>query len=842
MKNYKTRNHNPYYITNSIAPAQLKTGAIYCKPFNTHLMKTSTLSSFTDNLKAIFCFLILSLSLQSFAQPSYRIEGKLYNLAENKPVEFASIALHRLPDSTLITGAVSDTSGKFSLSNLKEGKYFIKVSCLGFQPLKKSDLILSPTEPALNVGTIEMNTSSQTLKEVVVEGERLKGVTEVDKTVYTINNKIAASSHTGLELMRQVPAVQVDFQNNITLEGSSNIMILVDGKQRDKNYLAQLDPNSIDKIEVMTNPSVKYDADITGVINIILKREKKVGISGQLSPEIPLTTKAFFSSSNGNIEYGYNKVRVFVSGYSHLENFDMTNTVDRLSTANGSTFKYYQKGDGKVDVNFTGLDYGVDYFFNKNNTLNLYGNYRPGNGLTFKTNGYKELYNNDVLNTFISGNNYNKNVNTSEYYSAFYKRTFEKPSQEFTLDLNYYKYHGDGESKYTEQYYLGDKTTTVGELINRSELNNNYKQAVGMKVDYVQPLTKDSRLSGGYHFYTQWFNNDFSGASDATERNLKYDETRHAGYLSYSGVIKTISVQTGLRYEMSLIDIKNKIKTDYSCWLPQLTLQKKLGKTQSLKLTYRRSIQRPGIDQLNPFVTYTDSVTISRGNPYLKPSYSNKAELNYSVPVKNSFISTGIYYNYFTDNFQQVTHIIDGRITENFIDNIGTGAEYGANLSGSIKINKWFMINPYICLYNVQLDGISTYGIESKNKLSMRSNATFIFSLPKKFTVFVFTQYNSPYISAQNLNKRDPLYVIGFEKEINKNFKASFTALNPFMRKFVVSNSITESENFWQENKIDVLLRNLMTVRITYTFKYGSKINKLERQKEVETDGKNSIF
>lgn len=781
-------------------------------------------------------------TISSFAQPSYKIQGKLRNFIENKPVEFASIALHHLPDSALVTGAVSDTSGLFTFSSLKEGDYFIKVSCLGYKPILKNGIALNSSQPSQNIGTVEMDAVSQALAEVVVEGERLKGVTEVDKTVYAINSKAATSAHSGLELLRQVPAVQVDFQHNISLEGSSNIMILVDGKQRDKDYLAQLDPNSIDKIEIMTNPSVKYDADVTGVINIILKREKKHGFSGQLSPEIPLSDRVIFSNSNGNLEYGYNKIRVFVSGHSHYERLELNSTTNRISDNNGVSTRYFQNNDGKIDVNFAGFDYGVDYFFNNKNTLNLYGNFRPGNGLTFKTNGYKELYNNEALQTYIDAFSYDKNVNTSNYYSAFYKKTFDKKNQEFTVDVNYYKYHGDRDVDYRDQYYQSDRVTPVGGLLNRIETYDDSKQALGVKLDYVQPLPKDYKLGLGYHTYSQWMDNDFSGASDAAETNLKYNESRHSFYASLSGAYKKLSIQAGLRYELSYIDINESTETNYDCLLPQLTIQQKIGKANSLKLTYRRSIQRPGIGDLNPFVNRIDSITISKGNPYLNPSYNNKVELNFSAPVKNSYLSAGIYYNYFNDNFRRVTRIVDGRISESIVDNVGTGYEYGVNFSGSIKISKWWQINPYLSIYNLNLNSIERYGVKERQKAAFRSNATSIFTLPKKFVLFVYTQYNSPYISTQNMNKRGGLYVIGVEKEVKKSLKLSLSAINPFMENFTVSNTVAESENFWQETNMDVYVKNLVTLRVTYTFKYGNKINKLDRQKEVENDGNRSVF
>ncbi|NJK97613.1 MAG: outer membrane beta-barrel protein [Bacteroidales bacterium] len=149
-------------------------------------------------------------------------------------------------------------------------------------------------------------------------------------------------------------------------------------------------------------------------------------------------------------------------------------------------------------------------------------------------------------------------------------------------------------------------------LLNRIENYNDSKQALGLKVDYIQPLPKDYKLGMGYHTYSQWMDNNFSGASDDTETNLKYNESRHSFYASLSGAYKKLSIQAGLRYEMSFIDIDKTTETNYDCFLPQLTIQQKIGKANSLKLTYRRSIQRPGIGDLNPFVNQIDSVTISR--------------------------------------------------------------------------------------------------------------------------------------------------------------------------------------------------------------------------------------
>jgi len=786
--------------------------------------------------------ILLSAANMANSQTSARIEGKLLNLKANKPVEFASIAILNLPDSALVKGSMSDDKGEFVFDELPYGNFSMKISCLGYEPVVKSNISLSPDKNLLNLGTVEMNEITVKLDEVVVEGERLKGVAEADKTVYTVNDKAISTSTSGLEVLRYVPAVQVDFQNNLTLEGSSNILILVDSKQRDKYYLAQLDPKSIDKIEIMTNPSVKYDADITGVINIILKKEARYGMSGRLEIEAPISDK-LFSNTSANLEYGLGKVRVFGSVNYHIEKFnDIKIDTYRKSTQNGVLSEYRQDSDGKGFFMFGGFDYGVDWFINDKNTLNLYGNYRPANGMRFKMNYDKELLENNQTQAFFTSYNEDMDINASTYFSTFYKHNFNKPSQEFTLDVNYYNYLGDHDRFYKDQYYLTDKVTVNGLPIERTEYNTDNKQAFGLKADYTQPIAKDYKLSGGYNNYSQWMDNTFLSASDAQNQGLDYSEFRHSAYTNFSGAIKKFNFQTGVRFEASNININGESTSDYMCLLPQFTIQQKFEKSQSLKFTYRRSIQRPGISDLNPFVNYTDSVSISRGNPLLDASYTNKAELNYSIQYKGNYLSPSLYYTYFTNGFQRVSHVVQGGITESYIDNIGSGSEFGLSFSGSVNITKKWQLYPYFSIYGKKLDEIEKYGIKQQEKLSFRGSLTSVWVLPKDFSIFTFMQYSSPYISTQNTHKRYPIYVLGAEKQFNKKLKLTVHIINPFMKEFVAFQTITESEDFWQDTALKINIAHVYTIKLSYNFSNGGKINKLERSKELENDGKNSMF
>ncbi|HEX2934104.1 MAG TPA: TonB-dependent receptor [Bacteroidales bacterium] len=799
---------------------------------NSHILRTSVIA-------LLFSLLFL---FSANAQKSGKVSGKLLAVNTNEPIEFATVAIYNLPDSTLVKGVITDNTGAFRIDGLSNGKYYLKASYLGYKPIVRNNISLSDTQTEFVAGNINLEEDVKSIKEVTVEGERLKGTAEVDKLVYAVTPKAAAVAHSGLELLRQVPAVQVDFQNNLTLEGSSNVMILVDGIQRDKEYLAQLDPSSIDKVEVMTNPSSKYDASIDGVINILLKKTARLGYSGRIEAEIPLGNR--FSNSSANFEAGVGPIRLFGSASLHAEKFDLNSTLSRKSVAGNSTSMYAQNGNGTGEWTYVGINYGFDYFIDKNNTLSFYANMRPETGGRMRTYSANDLTQNGSFVSYDSTDLLDKDLNKSQYYSVFYKKNFSKPSQELTIDVNYSTYTGTSYSAYNSQYFLSDRATHLGNSIFRSEKSIADKDAWGIKVDYTQPVGDKLKLYAGYNGYIQALNNSFLKGSDAGSEKFKFDETRSAFYLSASGAVKSVNWQAGLRYEMSFIEMNKSTKTDYDCLLPNISLQQKLSKTNTLKISYRKSIQRPGANDLNPFVNYIDSVTIFRGNPNLGPSYTHKIEMNMSMQLGKSFITPGIYYSRFSDNVQQIKFINQDGITENFNENIGNGNEYGLNFSGSVKITNKIQLNPYFAVFSKTLNSVDLYNIREASKVSWRSNLTLITNITDKLLFFSYFQYNSPYISAQRVIKRDAIYVFGLERNIfkNNNGKISITTINPFTKKFSIENSVTEAANLRQEQDITVDVQPLVTVKFSYSFNKGKEIKKMDRKREIESDSKESMF
>lgn len=798
--------------------------------------------NYPNFFKQLFVVIVLLISCFNFSvAQKISIKGKVTSLDGNV-LKFATVTLHLLPDSSLVTGLVSDSTGLFVFKDLREGEYFIKTSNIGFKPYRSPKIVLMQGQGLVDVGSLVIQEDFLMLKEVTVKGEMIKGTQEVDKTVYRISPKAAEVSNSGLELLRQVPSIQVDFQNNIALEGSSNILILVNGKEQDKNYLLQLDPKRIEKVEVMNNPSSKYDASLDGVINIILKSGIDQGLSGRIEAELPLTSVTVANYS-ANLEYGSKQVRIFTSGQWHLEKFGVHSAINRTSEANGIETGFFRNGYGNTDGKYGGLNLGVDWFVNPKNTLNFLASYNPDNGGHLNVDYDKDLWQNSVRQKFYKSKTRDTNSDYTSNFSVFYKRLFSKPSQELTLDLTYYLFKTK-QRRYINDFYYDLATFNIADTIYQTEYLTNHKTAWSTRLDYTHPLMEGVNLSTGYSNYFMWMDDGFEGGYDKNLTNFKYGENRHVFYVSTSVKIKNTSMQGGLRVETSFIDIENTPQIDYKCLLPQFSFQQKINKTQTLKFNYRRAIERPGINDLNPFVLHRDSLNSSQGNPDLDPAYSNNLELTYNIQLVKHFLSPAVYYNFRNNAIQGVVTTNSMGASNTVTQNIGKRFEAGVKFSGTVKATKWLQFNPYFTYFyteykkngQLQIDGMSMY--------SWRSSLSALFTLPRKIVLTGFGFYGSPTITYQRTNKRVPVYGFSIEKTVfkNGNGKLGFTSFVPLSKTFKSMHAITETPNSYQDHQFFLDVKNMYNLRFSYTFSKGTNIKKLERQRNFENDAAGSFF
>lgn len=799
------------------------------------------------NYKHILLLIILCIPGILMAQIRGNIKGKIIESDSLNPISYSSVALYSLPDSTLVKGVISDDKGDFLFSYIPAGNYYIIVNFLGYENTLKNHITINSEGQTYEVGSIGLRKKSVELEGVEIKGQMFKATEEVDRTVYLVNEQMASTSHSSLEMLRQVPTVGVDFQNNITINGSSNILIFVDGKQRDGEYLSQLNPASLQKIEVLDNPSSKYSADVSAVLNIITKKEARAGITGRIETEIPIQYQTV-SNNSANIEYGYKNLRFFVSDNFHYERFeDMTFDTYRESYSDDDISILDQKGTGNGAFTYHKFHYGMDWFINDKNSFSFYGNYRVP---LFK-DGYdmvttNELSVNDSITNFFKTGNEQQNHNVSHYYSLFYKRSYSTPLQELTMDISYSDYKGSVDLSSVIDYFETDRITPTGASILRNETTKNKKETFRTKIDYIQPLNKTLKLETGYQGEIHWYDNKFYISNEFPDDLLEYREVRNAGYVSMAGKVKEFSFQAGLRGENADILINSDTTIGYFCLLPQFNLQRKFGKTNSLKLSYRKSIKRPGIDQLNPFVSYSDSLNITRGNPELKPSYKHKLELSYTKNIKQNYISPSIYMLYFDDMFNSIITVNKDNVSEQYTDNVGKGYEYGFKVTGAFQVYKWWRLNADLTMFYKTLTGdrnASEYDIPDQDIYCWRGGLTSLMFFPKDISLIFFGRYKSPNIDPQLTQSRSPVYIVALQKGLmKKKAQISIFSYLPFWKEFIANKSEYKGSDFTQTSTVSIYPKTLCTVRLSYKFNRGEKVKKINREKETEEEGQGGLF
>ena len=758
------------------------------------------------------------------------ITGEIIEQKTQHPIPFASIALIQPETKEIVAGVISDTLGKFSLNKVPYGSYQLVVSYLGYKK-KKVQVQIEKKHNPLVVGTIMLEPGTQELAEVTVEEERLKGKQEVDKTVYTINERIQKMSADGMDVLKYIPGVSVDFQDNVSLEGTGNILYRVNGVTRDKDFVAQLHPADINKIEVITNPGVEYNADVDAVINIVLKQRTRGG-RGSATAETP-SPDGYVMNQRLSLEYGSEKFRVFVSNRTHLENFDATQITETRITNGTDQTSLFQEGNGNAQWTNSSTNYGIDLFLNDKNTINLYGSYyfHASKQIDYLQHGIQNL--NGTLTDEYDLNFDEQSAGHGFYNSLYYKHDFTQKGQTYTSQFNYYNYSSGSQNDYRYAYSYLDGALTDPLIISRFEDINNSRNMLEWKNDYSQVFGQ-TRMKAGYWSYFQWYNNRFKADQNMSD-DFKFKELRQEGYVSASGSFGKLNYSGGLRFAYSKSEIDSTAFNEYLEWLPQLSLQYKFSKKQSLKLSLRRRLSRPGMHQLNPFETMADSLTINRGNSNLNPQAINRAELQYGINIKSNYLAPKVFLDYSTNSIQQNSFINENGVSVIEPDNIGERYEYGAALTAAVGPVRWLKIKANARLYNTVVKGPNNY---SDELMSWGVNGSMIVSpwKKKKIGFMAQVQYQAPRLEYKQENTRDLLFIVGAEGQIYKGLKGSFFMI-PVDGSFKYAGVERTDDNYYYKNVGEVNVSYFFAFSFTYTFDWGKAPKKLKRSTDFERDG-----
>ena len=779
-------------------------------------------------------FLFASAAIQA-----QNIRGIVSYEKDKTPVQFASVALHNLPDSAIITGVITLTDGGYSLEKIKPGNYFVKASFVGYRPAGKA-ITVTGEEKEILADTIFLAEVTTALNEVTVVAERLKGKEMVDRTVYSIPEVVSKSTSNGYDLLKKIPQVNVDFQNNITLNGSSNFIIQVDGRQRDREFLAKLLPTDIQSVEIITNPSGKYEGNIDGVINIVLKKEARYGMNGNIAQSLKPFHKVT-SATQGSIDYSIGKATFYVTGTYISQGLNISTTSENIFTALDSTASTY--GRGGIKVYMGSVNGGFDYYMNDRNNLSFNISYKPVQQDVDIPNTTTLFKGTSPLNT-ISSLTTTKMHSDETAFSLFYKRTFSRPVEEFTAEASYYIF-----SSNTGNYFANTRYPYNSDVIldtySRNEDDINKRNYFSGKLDYVYPLGMTARIEAGYHFYYQDMGYDFNIDNQAISNLFEYSELRNSGYVGFTMNLKKYGFQTTLRAENSHIMADSVTKPDYTCILPSANVQYKISAAHNIKLTYNRRISRPGIYQMNPYWKIGQSYDITQGNPNLRPDYRDRIQLTYTWNFGSNYFSPYIYDEFFTDKvssrFSIITSPVNGlptTLSKPF--NLISGYELG----GGINAMLWY-VNINARIWNGHYDKFTegTFTIPAKDYFSYSITSTGFVNLDKKkkTTAFVYLAYNGVNIDAQVKTYTLPLYGLGGQWQIKDHSVGVFWLL-PFSKEIDYQRTETGTAAYTSTNTTGIDFSGFVQFSYTYKFNRGRNVKKLDHKVVVESDTKSQTI
>jgi len=694
------------------------------------------------------------------------ISGKVTDM-KKEIVPFASIFLIKATDSSAVSAAATNEIGQFILERLSFQNYLMRISAIGFSDAWiKIDL--KESTPNVILGTIRITSSSTNLNEVEVSIERKLLESSIDKKTFQVDKSIISQSGSAVDALQQLPNVIMDENGNLQLRGSENVLILINGKQTGikganlHTILNQIPANTIEKIEVITNPSSKYDAEgANGIINIVLKRNKNIGIYGNVNSQIGTRDK--YNLSTG---LSFNKGKIGISATYGLRysTFWWKGYLHRQIKNADSSFFFNTDNQGSNRFVSHASSLNLDYFLNKYNTFSLtgsgtFGKSRSPEFIHYSENDYRNMgsalygrYND------INGQNRFYNLNGQ------YRKTYEKSKKEFSIGATYTNSHDtttlNGKNQYTLfDYLLSDSVAQIRR--NRSKA---YNQNAVLQADYLWPLTKERKLEAGLKSAYRNFDNEMriSNANSlnetmALDSNLSnrffYSEIINAGYVNFAGVYKKIGYQAGTRIEQTIADGElkyKKVPVGYQRldFFPSFYLVRKFKTEHELKINYTRRIERPSAGQLNPFSDLSDPRNIRRGNPNLKPQFINSYELDYTYTTKKLMTNPGLYYKQTNDLIWRYMTIDEGVNYVSF-ENLGNSYNLGIDWVTTYAPYKWMNSMSSFNVYRNRMKGqLGTFVFDNSN-ITGSIKQTLNFKL-KKIADFQLTyNYRTPFLSPQ---------------------------------------------------------------------------------------------
>tara|TARA_B100000795_G_C22806401_1_gene445173 strand:+ start:5418 stop:7832 length:2415 start_codon:yes stop_codon:yes gene_type:complete len=756
--------------------------------------------------KSIALFLVF-LSLPFFSQTKKEvirnvgiIIGEIVDSKTKEPLSYVNITC-KYKSKIIITGGITDDKGNFLIEKLPFDSIFIDVQFIGYKTIKKL-IVLSESQQKLDVSTLFLEEEINPLEEVVIKSETSTIVQKIDRKVINIGKDLASAGTNSLQLLENIPSVQVDFSSRtISLRGNSNVRVLIDGKPSNlssSKLLKQIPSSSVKSIELITNPSAKYNPEgMSGIINIILKKNTTIGFNGSLNIG---TEHSINNRPTGSLNFNYRNgsINIYANYGLDFGKFETVAFFDRTDIDLNQNIDYIDNSTSNY------LKTGIDIYINKMNTLSFYTS-QSSTDTDFSIN--TKVIENNIL--VFNAPNLSQFYTKEQAYNIDYTLDIDEKGQNIEFEVNLTKTSNPQNDFNKEVIDLNSKVFNYTNTI-----TNNSDTFLG-NLDYTKPISGGKLELGIAARIQNTFNNiitdqeiEISNNSETTLKGnstFKYDRYIYSGYINYTKKIKKTAFQGGIRLEHFSVNglfsnTQQSTIEPYSDKLliiyPSAYFTYYASKKNEFQIGYSRRVDRPGIEQVSPIQEWSSPLSISIGNRTLRPQFTNSFEVNYTKSIKKGHLSFGLFYRRTSDKIGRI--IIKDVANENrqifSYSNYDTADSYGVEFSSSIKITKWWRFRPSSNLYIQDSQGLINNKNESIKNTMFRINLRNNFKASKKLSFQISSIYKGKNENIQF--KIKPYFLINAAAQLSvlkgngsvtlrgtdifDGYKLDFSATNPF--------------------------------------------------------------
>ena len=777
--------------------------------------------------------ILISLNLVAQNHNAGSIIGTVLIESTKKPLEFVNVVVFYQSDSTLVTGAVTDSKGKFEIENIHVGTYFIKYNLVGYEEKQSANFKIDPEHPEIDFSKTYLKEAALSVGDVTVTSQRMTFVNSIDRKVYNVQQDILSKTGSASDLLQNIPSVQVDIDGTVSLRGSENVLILLNGKpsplmgKNRAEVLQQMPANSIERIEVITNPSAKYKPDGTsGIINIVMKKDVGTGLNGTASANV-----GNHKRYNANISLNYNPGTYNIYGsYSIRQDERNSFTTDRQTQFDSTLhLSGYHNEDGNTYARPLShiVSLGLDYHLDAIDDFGLSGHYRH-RGFT-RTGALTEatMDANGLPTQTYDRLRYDPEYENEAGGNVYFQHDFDGENQKLRAEFNISQQPEQEDNHYTDVYRFPSTLSTYDNM--RIYQNDNQKQVT---LDYSDKLSEHSTFEAGYAGDFNKRDMNYLGTyidpiqqqlvTDLTKTtHFTYDETIHALYATYENSIGSLTFLGGLRTEQSfinanLISSDSLITNNYFELYPTLHLSYKINSLLELQLNYSRRANRPEGDDLNPFPEYPDPHNLRAGNPRLLPEFIHSVEFGLQWQNDNITIVPSVFYRNKYNGFTRVTSILNDTTLLTTEENLASDQSTGFEFIFSGNIGNTFSANLGANVFYEQIDATNLGFSGTKSAISWSGNLNCNLNLATATMFQLNTNYRSLRLTPQGEFKPSFVMNLGVRQDFLED-KFSFVLTVSDILK-TLKREINLNTPLLLENTITNRDTQIIYIGITYHF------------------------